>query len=441
MRGLTRTAVTALLLTGACNAAPTHPEPDPGGGTPQVATLEAQAVAASVVAMPVEAEVIARDGSGQPVAGQLVQWQILSGGGHLPVDTSRTDAAGRARATWLMGPEPVENRLRAALGTRVTSVALTTTPPLDPVYFGRADYVEYLPGTLPIVVAAPHGGTLTPDELPDRTGNVTTVRDRETEELARQIGEVFDDLFGGRPHIIIMRLRRTKIDANREIVEATLGHPLAERAWHEFHLFTDAAKAQVMAQHGSGFFLDLHGHGHTWEGEPLNWIELGYRLTATELAGTDTQINGAAMVTKSSIRTLVQTSGSTHVALLRGPYSLGTLLEEEGYRSVPAASDPHPDGRPYFSGGYNTMRHGCSGGGPICGVQVEANFAGVRDTPANRAAFAAALGRSLETFFQQHYGVSLGAAEPAAGAGVHTEYAGAPAQGPRRILLTTAESH
>jgi hypothetical protein len=35
-------------------------------------------------------------------------------------------------------------------------------------YFGRREYVEYIPGRLPVVLSAGHGGRLLPDEIPAR---------------------------------------------------------------------------------------------------------------------------------------------------------------------------------------------------------------------------------------------------------------------------------
>ena len=56
--------------------------------------------------------------------------------------------------------------------------------------FGRERYVEYIPGTLPIVLSAPHGGREKPTELPDRTEG-TFAFDVNTQELARAIDEAF----------------------------------------------------------------------------------------------------------------------------------------------------------------------------------------------------------------------------------------------------------
>jgi hypothetical protein len=35
--------------------------------------------------------------------------------------------------------------------------------------FGQRNFIEYVPGELPLVIAAPHGGRLTPAEIPNRT--------------------------------------------------------------------------------------------------------------------------------------------------------------------------------------------------------------------------------------------------------------------------------
>jgi asparagine synthase (glutamine-hydrolysing) len=64
---------------------------------------------------------------------------------------------------------------------------------------------------------------------------------------------------------------------------------------------------------------------------------------------------------------------------------------------VPRRIDPHAV-EEYFSGGYSTERHSCKTAGQVCGVQIEANLVGVRDTPANRAAFAGAIATVYAAF-------------------------------------------
>ncbi|HYW08407.1 MAG TPA: hypothetical protein VE913_15720, partial [Longimicrobium sp.] len=137
-------------------------------------------------------------------------------------------------------------------------------------YFGRDGYVEYIAGNSPVIITAPHGGELAPAEIPDR-GCGITVTDLATEQLARAMQYQFHRKTGRYPHVVINRLRRAKMDANRDLAEAGCGNARADSAWHEYHRFVDAARAAVLASEGKGFYLDLHGHGH-----PLQRLELGY---------------------------------------------------------------------------------------------------------------------------------------------------------------------
>jgi hypothetical protein len=187
------------------------------------------------------------------------------------------------------------------------------------------------------------------------------------------------------------------VDANREIREAAEGHPLGEHAWREFQGMVAHAQSRVEREHGRGLYLDIHGHGHT-----IQRLELGYLLSAAELRLTGGELE--ALAPKSSIRALTQRSDASLGALLRGPNALGTRLAEAGYPSVPSADDPAPNaGEPYFSGGYNTQQWGSRATGTVDAIQIEANFAGVRDTAANREAFAQAVAAVLTTVLADWY--------------------------------------
>jgi hypothetical protein len=72
---------------------------------------------------------------------------------------------------------------------------------------------------------------------------------------------------------------------------------------------------------------------------------------------------------------------------------------------VPSPADPAPkSGEDYFNGGYNTARHGSLNGGATDAVQMEFNYAGLRDTAANRVALADALAGVLAEFVRKQYG-------------------------------------
>jgi hypothetical protein len=329
--------------------------------------------------------------------------------------------------------------LGAACGTASTTSPPTSPhdPPSDPSpdfepgqpVFGENRYIEYIPGNLPIILSAPHGGALTPLSIPDRTsqrcgGSATTVKDLDTAELAVAMQEAMLERFGGYPHLVINHLHRRKLDANRDRSEGACGNAAASRAWDEYQAFLDLARERVIEEHGRGWFMDIHGHGHE-----IQRLELGYLLTRGELNQDDAALaaDGEA-ARRSSIRTIVEGSPLDHAALLRGEGSLGALYEARGYPAVPSFTDPKREEDAYFTGGYNTRRHGCGSaadglggrsGGPICGVQLEANRVGVRDTESNRARFAAATAVVLETFLSEHWDLVVAPAGANAGSSSH----------------------
>jgi hypothetical protein len=161
--------------------------------------------------------------------------------------------------------------------------------------FGRQNYVEYVPGAAAVVVSVPHGGTLAPAAIPDRTVG-TSATDLNTIELGRALAAAISSRTGQAPHLVISHLRRTKMDANREVVEAAQGQPDATTAWTEYHGFIDQAVRAVAAA-GSGFYVDLHGHAH-----PVPRLELGYLLSSTTLALSDADLNSSATASASSLR-------------------------------------------------------------------------------------------------------------------------------------------
>ena len=269
-------------------------------------------------------------------------------------------------------------------------------------YFGRSNYVEYIAGDLPLVISAPHGGTLCPSEIPDRKeGEFTS--DALTEELARAVREGFEDRLGHCPHIIICRLDRHKVDCNRPLEEGAGEDPAARQAWNDFQQFIETARNTVLAQTHAGLYIDLHGQSHA-----VKRIELGYCLTDTQLTNSDRAINDPAYAEASTIRALTRRANIHFSELLRGPNSLGGLLAAKGYPAVPSPAMPNPGpGNSYFDGGYNVRRHGSAQGGAIDGVQIEVNYSGIRETDLNRITFARALAEVCDAYFATNYGLDL----------------------------------
>jgi hypothetical protein len=268
-------------------------------------------------------------------------------------------------------------------------------------YFGHRDFISYQSGNLPFILAAAHGGNLKPNDLPDRScSGCSYTLDAYTIELTMEIAAAIHHKTGCYPHVIINHLHRIKLDANRDVTEAALGNQEAERAWSDFHRFIDASKSQINKNSGKGLFLDIHGHGHT-----IQRIELGYLLYDDELRLPDHVLNSAEYVGYSSIRNLVMDNKQqlNHSELLRGNSSFGQYFGFKGFPAVPSYDIPFPlASHPYFSGGYNTARHGSWRGGVIDGIQVECNQQ-VRFNDSERKKFAADFAEVILQYVEAHY--------------------------------------
>ncbi|MFK7750201.1 MAG: immunoglobulin-like domain-containing protein [Kordia sp.] len=276
------------------------------------------------------------------------------------------------------------------------------------------NYIEYIPGNLPIIISAPHGGVqqsgqtiggiFYPDNdssLPDRSCG-TNERDDNTDILVREIQKEIFELTGCYAHVIINNLHRSKLDPNREINEATCGNANAADHWNAFHGYIDQASASIEANWGKGLYIDLHGQSHS-----VPRIEAGYNITSGEL--NTANLNASDIINKSTIRNLINDnlSNLSHEELVRGNSSLGQMFQDadgafyasqgyagcgstSGYRTVPSATnngggtcdDTRPNGNAYFDGDfYNNRRHGSGNGandgtggsGSIDGIMTEVN--------------------------------------------------------------------
>lgn len=264
-------------------------------------------------------------------------------------------------------------------------------------YYGKNQYIEYKCGNYPLVISAPHAGTVTAAEMQDRSCGATD-NDMNTYETVLAIRDSIDAKTGKYPHLIINHLRRIKLDPNREVSEATCGDTVALISYKEYHAFIDSARAQMLRSYGKGLYNDFHGHGHA-----IQRIEIGYMLTSDDLAKPDSSLDSALFINKSGVKYLAGIVPMTFSQLIRGPKSLGNIFEEQGYPAVPSLAQPNPGTASYFDGGFSVGLHGSMNGGTIDGIQLEVNYAGIRDNDANRRAFAGAYSKVMDRFIQVNY--------------------------------------
>lgn len=272
-------------------------------------------------------------------------------------------------------------------------------------YDAATGYIEFIHGNMPLIISIPHGGYMMPEEIPERPcTNCAKNQDIYTLEIGLGIRSAIYKQTGFYPYLIINHLHRTRLDPNRNVEEAASGNELAEGAWKEFHRLIDSAVAVVEREFGKGLYIDLHGHRHE-----IRRIELGYLLGGEELQLEDELLNHETFAGYSSISNLAKENLNdlSFTDLLRGKLSLGSILEDLGYPAVPSAATPFPKSKePFFSGGYNTMLHGSSGGGKIDGIQIELDIE-LRSDMDRRADLENDLAEAIVRYLKTHYFIEI----------------------------------
>jgi len=257
---------------------------------------------------------------------------------------------------------------------------------VEGIEYGQNGYIEYHKGEVGLVIAAPHGGFMDPDTIPDRSWG-TVEPDSFTRDLALVVAEEVTKQLGGRkPHLVISNLKRKKLDPNREVVEAAQGNPEAMQAWLDYHTFIDKATAV----HEVGVVIDLHGQSHR-----KNSTEMGYLLSTESLNKGDFDLDRSSMM---SLSKQLDLSGEEVMA---GNNSLGSFLEVEGYKAFPSPRQPSPGDWAYFPGGYTVVRHSK---GTFDSISVETpREVRIDAGRPTRVKFGEALGRALANYYRTNY--------------------------------------
>jgi N-formylglutamate amidohydrolase len=267
------------------------------------------------------------------------------------------------------------------------------------IKYQNFNYVKYLQGTLPIIISVPHGGTLEPENIPNRTYGKKG-RDKYTDLLAKDIALEFYKQADKYPYIIILELARKKLDANREIQEAAQGNKEATKIYNTFHFAIQTSIEEVNKKFKQGLYIDLHGHSH-----PNNYIEFGYLLSNDILKLSNKEIETFKEL--SSIKNLSNSSKENFVQQIKGKNSLSGLMATKGYKSIPSFDIPYALDDKYFKGAFSTKQYGSYYGGNINSIQVEFPRTGFRDTEQNRQKLAKDFVDSIIKFMKIHYHLSL----------------------------------
>jgi hypothetical protein len=238
-------------------------------------------------------------------------------------------------------------------------------------------------GDIPLILSAPHGGTLavpgvsrrTGEHVPARRGekpNFSIAFDRNVDKLALAVAEEIFRRTGKRPYVVIANFSRKFVDANRPPEDAYESDTAAP-VYDAYHQALRDYRTDILKTWKAGFLLDLHGHG------------LDPALI----------IRGSA--NWSSVRHLVEEFGKD---ALTGPTGLLAPLEAAGNKIEPPNADNETLENKSLNGGYITRHYGSFEGSNFDALQLE--LGGSFRNPSRIPTFAKELTDSLLPFLGRY---------------------------------------
>jgi N-formylglutamate amidohydrolase len=204
-------------------------------------------------------------------------------------------------------------------------------------------------GELPILISAPHGGTLSIEGVAPREGKgmetgpkgFFTGRDGGTQELAEAVVVAIESKFGKRPFAVISATHRKYLDPNRPPAIAYEDED-AKPVYNRYHDAMLRFATKIMNDKKHGLLIDIHGQGTSRE---------------TVYRGTS---NGK------TVQRLKERFGEqAHV----GEQSLFGLLKKQGWTVYPDPFDERE--KSGFTGGYIVQTYGSHNPIGIDAVQLE----------------------------------------------------------------------
>ena len=256
------------------------------------------------------------------------------------------------------------------------------------------NHIRYYEGNIPLILTAPHGGKVAPDDVYDRKHGVFDWDDY-TLELTEDIINEFYTQTMKTPYVVIGEISRKKVDLNRQRDKAYEDEK-AKVIYDEFHHLIQKSEKEIDKKFAKGLYIDIHGQSH-----PKGYTEFGYLLYNDVLKLADEHLRDHQHQT--SIRTLAKFSHESFLDQLKGPHSLGSSMCNEGYDSIPSMKIPYATDGNYFEGAYDTIRYGSLQGGNISGIQIEFPYKNIRDTKENRLKCAKSFVKSIIKFMDVHF--------------------------------------
>lgn len=120
-------------------------------------------------------------------------------------------------------------------------------------------YVVTKSGKVAILLSAPHGGKLKPANIPNRDCQGCKVdEDSYTKEIMLGVNKELEGLFKSSVYYVYTNLHRSKIDFNREVIEATDSNKTLVPVYNSYHNFIKS----FSMKYDKALVIDFHGQTH-----------------------------------------------------------------------------------------------------------------------------------------------------------------------------------
>jgi len=128
-----------------------------------------------------------------------------------------------------------------------------------------SDYIEFQQGNIPLILSVPHGGSLECENIPKRSSGILGI-DGKTIEIAKKLIALIQNIFKKhnsevkKPSYVISKVRRSKIDLNREETEAyEQGSYIAKQIYKFYHKKIEEIVRYNLKVYERSLLIDLHG--------------------------------------------------------------------------------------------------------------------------------------------------------------------------------------
>ncbi|MSU27673.1 MAG: hypothetical protein EXS27_07120 [Pedosphaera sp.] len=226
------------------------------------------------------------------------------------------------------------------------------------------EFLQVQRGELPVIITAPHGGSLAIPGVPKRlgpegertSGKFVTGQDTRTFELATATAKRVEEVTGKKPYLVAMKAHRQFVDPNRPEKEA-VEHPNAQVVHAAFHGQVREFVDELRKKFPQGaLLLDIHG----------------------QAASTNTIFRGTQNGT--TVMKMVEKHGAV---ALTGEHSILGYLAAKGINVSPTNTPPgSPRETSGFSGGYIVRSYGSHTTNGVDAIQLE--FGGAFRTDAKK---------------------------------------------------------